>query len=144
MSPLTRRKNYQNAEYTMETVNGPVKISKVDSEKDLGVIFDSNMKFGEHINSKVTKANQTLGLIFRTFTYMDKEMFLNLFKSLIRPHLEYATVVWSPVYKKDMIQIENIQRRATRLVTSLQHLTTMAQMAHFSFPCYFTIPNSEF
>ena len=66
------------------------------------------MKFGEHINSKATKANQILGLIFRTFTYMDKEMFLNLFKSLIRPHAEYATVVWSPVYKKDMIQIENV------------------------------------
>ena len=92
----------------METVNGPVKIAEVDSEKDLGVIFDSNMKFGEHINSNVTKANQILGLIFRTFTYMDKEMFPNLFKSLIRPHLEYATVVWSPVYKKDMIQIENV------------------------------------
>ena len=66
------------------------------------------MKFGEHINRKATKANQSLGLIFRTFTYMDKEMFLNLFKSLIRPHVEYATVVWSPVYKKDMIQIENV------------------------------------
>ena len=97
-------KNYQNTEYTMD---GPVMIAKVDSEKDLGVIFDSNMKFGEHINSKVTKANQILGLIFRTLTYMDKEMFLNLFKSLIRSHLEYATVVWSPLYKKDMIQIEN-------------------------------------
>ena len=73
----------------METVE----IKKVDSDKDLGVIFDSNMKFGEHINSKVTKANQILGIIFRTFTYMDKEMFLNLFKSLTKPHLEYATVV---------------------------------------------------
>ena len=123
MSLLTCRKNYQNTEYTMETVNGSVKIAKVDSEKDLGVIFDSNTKFGVHINSKVTKANQILGLIFRTFTYMDKEMFLNLFKSLIRPHLEYATVVWSPLYKKDMIHIENVQRRATRLVTSLQHLS---------------------
>ena len=48
-------------------------------------------------------------------------MFLNLFKSLNRPHLEFATVVWSPVYEKDMIQIE--QRRETRLVTSLQHLS---------------------
>ena len=68
----------------METVNGPVKIAKVDSEKDLGVIFDRNMKFGMYVNSKVTKANQILGLIFRTFTYMNKEMFLNLFKSLIK------------------------------------------------------------
>ena len=127
-------KNYQNTEYTMETVNGPVKIAKVDSEKDLGVIFDSNMKSGEHINSKVTKANQVLGLIFRTFTYMDKEMFLYLFKSLIRPHLEYATVVWSPLCKKDIIQIENVQRRATRLVTSLQHLSYPDRLRSLGLP----------
>ena len=41
-------------------------------------------------------------------------MFLNLFKSLIRPILEYATTIWSPMYKKDAILIENVQRRATR------------------------------
>lgn len=127
-------KKYQDTEYVMETTNGPVKVAKVDSEKDLGVIFDSSLKFGEHINSKVTKANQILGLIFRTFTYMDKEMFLNLFKSLIRPHLEYATTVWSPVYKKDMIQIENVQRRATRLVTSLQHLSYPDRLRNLGLP----------
>ena len=54
---------------------------------------------------------------------MDKEMFLNLLKSLVRPYLEYATTIWSPIYKKDAIQIENVQRRATRLVTSLKHLS---------------------
>ena len=127
-------KNYQNTEYTTETVNGPVKIAKVDSEKDLGVIFDSNMKFGEHINIKVTKVNQILGLILRTFTYMDKEMFLYLFKSLIRPHLEYATEVWSPVYKKDMIQIENVHRIATRLVTRLQHLSYPDRLRSLGLP----------
>ena len=69
-------KNYQNTEYTMETVNGPVKIAKVDSETDLGVIFDSNMKFGEHINSKVTKANQILGLILGPLSTWIRKCFL--------------------------------------------------------------------
>ena len=54
---------------------------------------------------------------------MDKEMFLNLFESVVRPHLEYASTIWSPMYKKDKIQIENVQRRATGLVKSIQHLT---------------------
>ena len=62
----------------METPDGPIRVEKVDQKKDLGVIFDSNMKFGKHISSKVTKAYQMLVLIFRTFTYMDREMFLNL------------------------------------------------------------------
>ena len=89
--------NFPETEYIMETPNGPIKVEKVDYEKDLGVIFDRNMKFGEHISSKVSKANQILGLIFRTFTYMDRKMFLNLYKSLVRPHVEYATSIWSRV-----------------------------------------------
>ena len=55
--------------------------------------------------------------IFRRFTLIVEEMFLNLYKSIIvRPHVEYATPIWSPLYKKDKIIIENIQRRATKLV----------------------------
>ena len=47
-------------------------------------------------------------------------MFLNVSKRLISPILEYATTIWSPMYKKDAIQIENVQRRATRLVKGLK------------------------
>ena len=47
---------------------------------------------------------------------MDKEMFLTLFKSIVRPHLEYDSNVWSVICKKETIQIENVQRRATKLV----------------------------
>ena len=63
-------------------------IEKVSSEKNLGVIMDKALNFSEHISSKINKANRNLGLIFRTFTYMDKEMFLNLYKSIVRPHVE--------------------------------------------------------
>ena len=72
---------------------------KVDIEKDLDVTVDKSLKLTEHIDNKVKLANRNLGLIFRTFTFLDKEIFLNLYKSLVRPHLEYAASVWSPVYK---------------------------------------------
>ena len=61
-----------------------------------------------------------MGMIYRTFTSLNKDIFLPLFKSLIRPHLEYASVIWSPTYRKDIIIIENVQRRATRLVKGLK------------------------
>ena len=97
-----------------------MKIQKVTPEKDLGVTFDQNLKFTDHINNKVNKANKNVGLIFRTFTFMDKDMFLSFYKSVVRPHLEYASSVWSPIFKKDKILIENVQRRATRLVKCLK------------------------
>ena len=111
-----------NIEYTMQTETGEIKVKKVQSEKDLGVIFDQKLKFTEYINSKVNKANRNVGLIFRTFTFMDKDMFLNLYKSVVRPHLEYASTIWYPMYKKDKILIQNVQRGATRLLKCIKHL----------------------
>ena len=93
----------------MQTHDGTHAIEKVANEKDLGVIkIDSKLTFRDHITSKVNLANRNLGIIFRTFTFLDTEIFLNLYKSLVRPHLEYATVVWSPLYKKDRIACKNL------------------------------------
>ena len=58
-------------------------VDKVTSEKDLGVIIDMSLKFTEHINNKANKAYRNVGLIFRTFTYMDTGRFLNLCKSIV-------------------------------------------------------------
>ena len=88
-------------------------------KKDLGVIIDKSLTFKEHINSKIKLANRNLGLIFRTFAYLEKDIIMNLYKSLVRPHLEYASSVCSPVYKKDRIAIKNVQRGATKLVKSI-------------------------
>ena len=65
-----------------------MKVQKVKTEKDLGVTFDQNLKFTDHMNNKVNKANRNVGLIFRTFTFMDKDMFLSIYKSVVRLHLE--------------------------------------------------------
>ena len=54
--------------------------------------------------------------MIKAFTYMDKDVFLNLYKSIVRPHLGYAVTVYMPLYKKYMVAIENVQRRATKLV----------------------------
>ena len=89
------------SQYIMSVDQNPTEVTQVTSEKDLGVIFDEKLIFRDHISKKAALANRNLGLIFRSFTYIDKAMFLNLYKSLVRPHLEYATSVWSPMYKKD-------------------------------------------
>ena len=71
-------------------------LAKVLEEKDLGVIVDSKLNFRKHISEKISKANTMLFLIKTTFKYLDAEMFQLLYKTLVRPHLEYASPVWSP------------------------------------------------
>ena len=82
-----------NTNYVMTPNNEEVPIKKVSSEKDLGLVIVNKLLFREHISGKVKIANKILGLIFCTFTYMDKGMFLDLYKTLVCLHLEYATPV---------------------------------------------------
>ena len=51
----------------------------------------------------------------------DTDMFMTLFKRTVRPHLEYGSNIWSVIYKKEAMQIENVQRRATKLVKNISH-----------------------
>ena len=59
-------------------------------KKDLGISIDSKLKFRAHVGTVVLKANQMLGIIKRSFDNMGEFAFLNLYKSLVRPHLEYG------------------------------------------------------
>ena len=97
-------------------------IRSTNLEKDLGIIIDNKVTFSYHIDSKVKKANELLGIIKRTFSHMDKDMFAIIYKSLIRPHLEYCNPIWSACYSKDKIELENVQRRATKILPQLQNM----------------------
>lgn len=113
---------------------GENNITKTTEEKDLGITIDDKLKFQQHIHIQTKKANQRLGMINRTFTYMDKDMFLTLYKSLVRPHLEYGSTVWAVIYKKEGIQIENVQRRATKMVKIIKHLSYSSRLKYLGLP----------
>ncbi|XP_071954278.1 uncharacterized protein [Antedon mediterranea] len=86
-------------QFTMPTEKGDEDLPNANTEKDLGVTFDQSLKFSLQTNEAVNKANRLIGLVRRSFDYMDKDMFLPLYKSIIRPHLEYASCIWYPLLK---------------------------------------------
>ena len=61
--------------------------------------------------------------INRSFTYRSPNTIVTLYKSLIRPHLEYCVQTWRPHLKKDIILLAKVQHRATKLVFGLEKLT---------------------
>ena len=82
--------------------------------KDLGVLITNNLFCSKHIESFVSKANKTLGLIKRICRDVKN---INtrriLYCTLVRPKLEYASSVWSSYTIKHRMLLENVQRRAT-------------------------------
>ena len=91
-------------------------------EKDLGVHVDRNLNFDKHINQQINKANRIMAIVRKTFDHMDKEIFLNIYKGLIRPKLEYASSVWSPHLIKHIEALEGVQRRATKQIPGFSKL----------------------
>ena len=109
-------------------------LEETEVEKDLGVQIDSKLKFSQHIQTKTNKANRVLGCLKHTFKYMNKDIFLMLYKSLVRPHLEYASCIWSPQLKRDQDAIERIQRRATKLVPERKNLPYSSRLQQLDLP----------
>ena len=106
-------------EYVMDGRN----LNCKEEEKDLGVYVNTSMKFSKQCAESVKKANKVIGMIKRNFVNFEREVMLNLYKSLIRPHLDYAIQVWKPYLRKDIILMENVQRRMTKLITGMKHKT---------------------
>ena len=109
-------------DYKMNVNDSTCKVKECKEEKDLGVTFDDNLSFDNHINNCINKANKMIGLIRRSFSFLDKDIFCKLYKALVRPHVEYANSVWHPYLKRQSAAIEKIQRRATKLVRECSDL----------------------
>ena len=98
-------------------------LQTVSEEKDLGVIIQDNLKVDKQVAASVAKANKMLGMIRRSIKSRDEKMMLQLYKSVVRPHVEFAISSWSPHFKKDIEAIEKIQHRFTRLLPRIKHLS---------------------
>ena len=109
-------------------------INRTDNIKDLGVIFDSTLKFNKHIDDKVNKAYQNLGIIKSNFIHLTANCFILLYKSLVRSHLEYANSVWNKQYVENHKKIEKVQMRATKLVHGFSGLSYMQRLQNLQLP----------
>jgi hypothetical protein len=109
-------------------------LQKVNEEKDIGVIIDSELNFDKHISEKVNKANSMFALLRRTFQFLDQSTFVPLYKTLVRTHLEFASSVWHPYKVKHLDMIENVQRRATKQIPGLKNLTYAERLKKLKLP----------
>ena len=117
-------------------INGSV-IAPTESVKDLGIIIDPSLKF--HIaytpcSTVTARANRMLALINKSFEYLSTNMLLQLYKSFVRPILEYGNTVWGPMFVLDQQSVEKIQRRATKLVREIKDLSYVDRLHILNLP----------
>ena len=90
------------------------KLTEKLQEKDLGVLLSTDFSYKEHIYTMVGKALRVYGWLVRTLVSRDRIIIIRLYKTLIRPILEYASTIWSPHRKKLIEKVEKVQRKVTK------------------------------
>jgi len=71
-------------------------LEPVNDEKDLGVQLSADLQPSTQCHLAYSAASKVLGLISRTISYKSRDVLLRLYKSLVRPNLEYCVSAWSP------------------------------------------------
>ena len=105
-----------------------VTLGKREVEWDIGVLVHQSMKASKQVQQAVKKANGMHAFIPRGIEYRSKEVLLQLYRALVKPHLEYCVQFCSPNLRKGILATEGVQRRFTRLIPGMAGLSYVERL----------------
>ena len=127
-------KNNPKHKYTIGEDCNKVILDETDLEKDLGIFIDPNLDFKKHIKNIVKKASYSSYKILKNFSYKTSNILVPLFKTLVRPILEYGNSVWTNSLKKYMTKVENVQRKFTKHIKGMSDLPYEERLKRIKLP----------
>ena len=73
-------------------------VSETNSQKHLGVVIDNRLSFEDHLKMILNKVNKTIGFLRKLQNILSRSALLTIYKSFIRPHLDYDDIIYDQAY----------------------------------------------
>ena len=96
----------------------------VNEFKYLGVVLDGSLNWTGHVDQVVKKISQAIGCIRRVKYYLTKEIMIDLFYSLILPHIDFSCTVWGSCAQTNIMRIQRLQNKYARMVLDMDLFTS--------------------
>jgi hypothetical protein len=109
-------------------------LARSTSVRDLGVLVTDCGSVSEQCRTAAAAARRLTGLMLRTFKSRKPSVILPVFKTIIRPLVEYATPVWNPCLKRDIADVENVQRKVTKCIAGFRDLPYSTRLQRLELP----------
>ena len=126
--PITTRNLNQNIDQDVCLNDEPLRLC--EQTMSLGVIFDKNLSFKNHISHIVGKISKITGVFYKLKPFVPREILVNLYYSLVYPHLTYCILVWGGTYRTHLFNIELIQKKLVRIITNSEYLAHSKPLFH--------------
>ena len=111
------------------TTFNTVPVSRTSCQKHLGLYLDEKLNFSQHINIKISKANKGVGIIKRLSHILPRKSLITIYKSFIRPHLDYCDVIYDqPNSESFCTKIDRIQYNAALAITGAIRGTSQCKL----------------
>ena len=123
--------NKSNNENSLPVTFNNAKVVTCSTHRHLGLLLDKRLSFNEHIQSKMNKCYKMIGVIKRLSVNLPRDALLRIYKSFIRPHLDYGDIIYDKPHNESFKnKIENIQYKACIAITGAIQGTSRERLYH--------------
>ena len=101
------------------------------NQKHLGILLDVQLDFQGHLKNIYSKVNKTIGLLRKLHNTLPRLPLLTIYKSFIRPHLDYGDIIYDQAYTALFHQkIESVQYNSALAITGAIRGTSKEKIYH--------------
>jgi hypothetical protein len=100
-----------------------IEIKRTKITKFLGIYIDENLKWKHHVNNLNNKIARTIGILYKSRSFLNKHTLIQLYYSFIHCHINYANIAWGSVNKSILEPLHRQQKHIARLINFKDRFT---------------------